>query len=65
MSTKIHRHIQDNITSKNATHMMNLDRRLKIVERRNMNYNYNYNGPARRFTIERRLKIDDRRGIEV
>ena len=64
MSTKNHRRIQDDIESKNATHMMNLDRRLKLAERRNLNYNYHYDGPARRLTIERRLKIHDRRGVE-
>ena len=64
MITQPHRRVQDNITSKNPSHMMNLDRRFKANERRDLNYDYSYNGPARRFVIDRRLKIKDRRCLE-
>jgi len=64
MNTNTHRRIQDNIGSKNTGHTMNLDRRVKINERRDLNSNFSYNGPARRFTIDRRLNVDDRRASE-
>jgi len=64
MITQPRRRLQDGIISKNPTHMMNLDRRFKAKERRDLNYSDNYNGPSRRFIIDRRLKINDRRCIE-
>jgi len=64
MITQIRRRLQDGIVSKNPSHMMNLDRRFKAKERRDLNYNDSYVGPARRFIIDRRLKISDRRCLE-
>jgi len=64
MNTKLRRRLQDGIVSKNPTHIMNLDRRFKARERRDLNYSDNYNGPARRFIVDRRLKINDRRSLK-
>ena len=61
MNTKLRRRLQDGIVSKNPTHKMNLDRRFKAKERRDLNFSDNYSGPARRFIIDRRLEIHDRR----
>jgi hypothetical protein len=64
MNTQFQRRIQDGVAYKKSAHRMNLGRRFIANERRDLNYNYNYNGPARRFIIDRRLKISDRRCIE-
>lgn len=66
MSTKPHRRIHDKLVSKGSTHKMNLDRRLKTNERRNLDYSgYIYSGPARRLiTLDRRVNRGDRRSID-
>ena len=64
MNTKLYRRIEDNVVTKNPSHRLNLDRRFKMNERRNLNSNYNYIGPVRRFTIDRRLGIGDRRAVD-
>lgn len=64
MIDQLRRRIQDGIISKNPAHKMNLDRRFKSNERRDLNYSYVYNGPSRRYTIDRSLKIADRRRIK-
>jgi len=64
MITQLRRRLQDGIISKNPMHKMNLDRRFKAKERRDLNYSDNYNGPSRRFIIDRRLTIHDRRCVE-
>ncbi len=65
MSTQPRRRLQDGIISKNPGHKMNLDRRFKSNERRDLNYANNYDGPVRRYVIDRRLKIVDRRRIKI
>ena len=58
MFTKAQSRIQDDIASKNPAFKIKLNRRLKNKERRNLNcFSYDYKGPARRLTIDRRLKI--------
>jgi len=64
MNKQFHRRVQDNIASKHPSHVMNLDRRFKMNERRDMSASNDYNGPARRFLIDRRLTIEDRRHIK-
>ena len=57
MDTRPQHRTQNDITSKNIAHKINLDRRLKNNERRDQCFfSVNYNSPARRFTIDRRLK---------
>ena len=51
---------QDAILLKNSNQKMNLDRRASNSDRR-VNTDPNYNGPSRRYTIDRRLKLKDRR----
>ena len=58
--TKYRRRIQDAITSKTPTRKMNLDRRRLRSERRSTG-DSDYKGPSRRYTIDRRLNIRDRR----
>jgi len=66
MSNKPHRRIQDKLVLKGSNHKMNLDRRLKTNERRNLDYSgYIYNGPARRLiALDRRVNSADRRFID-
>ena len=63
MSIKSHKRIEDKLAFKNSNHKMNLDRRLKENERRNLDYSGSiYNGPARRLiSLDRRVSISDRR----
>ena len=66
MSTKPRQRIQDKLILKDSTHKMNLDRRLKNNERRNLDYSgHIYNGPSRRLiTLDRRVNPGDRRCID-
>jgi len=57
--TKHRRRLQDSITSKTPTRKMNLDRRVQSDRR--SRHNTDYRGPSRRYTIDRRLNIKDRR----
>ena len=57
------RRLQDDITSKDPTGKMNLDRRKKNRERRTME-NTEYKGLSRRYTIDRRFCTSDRRVAE-
>jgi len=58
MNTKLQHRIQDDVASNNPVHKIKLERRLKNNERRDQNYfSFDYNSPARRFTIDRRLKL--------
>ena len=58
------RRLQDDMLSNNITRKMNLNRRQYNYERRAMMSYYYYDGPARRLTIDRRLKTSDRRKSE-
>jgi len=60
---KLHRRIQDGITSKTPTRKMNLDRRYKNSERRYLK-DSGYKGWARRFTVDRRKTAKDRRKFD-
>ncbi|MCW9014394.1 MAG: hypothetical protein OQL06_11470 [Gammaproteobacteria bacterium] len=62
MDTKPLRRIQDSLDAKNPTHKMNLERRFKNNERRDLK-KITVDAPARRLTIDRRLKTGDRRKI--
>lgn len=53
------RRIQDDITSRDPTGKMNLDRRYPDSERRS-NKDSDYDGPPRRYTIDRRKITKDR-----
>lgn len=55
---KPRRRLQDGITSKTPTRKMDLDRR--NGERRSM-HETDYKGPSRRYTIDRRVGVKDRR----
>ena len=57
------RRIQDGIISKSPNRKLNLDRRTVQSERRG-NTDPNYKGPSRRYTIDRRLNLKDRREKE-
>lgn len=57
--TKHRRRLQDGITSKTPTRKMNLDRRVQSDRR--SRHDTNYKGYSRRFTIDRRLNIKERR----
>jgi len=59
LENKHRRRLQDGITSKTATRKMNLDRRIQSDRR--SRYDTSYKGPSRRFTIDRRSNIKDRR----
>ena len=63
MSNKPRQRIQDKLGLKYSSHKMNLDRRLKKNERRNLDFSgHIYNGPARRIiTLDRRVNQGDRR----
>jgi hypothetical protein len=54
------RRIKDGIILRKSSRNMNLDRRRQNSERRG-NGDPNYTGPARRYTIDRRLNNKDRR----
>ena len=60
------RRLLDAILSKNSNRNSNPDRRIAHNDRRSgsdrrNNRNHGYDGPTSRFTIDRRLKIKDRR----
>ena len=59
-NSKPQRRIQDGISIKNSTRKMNLERRVQNSERRGSG-DANYKGPSRRYTIDRRLNLKDRR----
>ena len=54
------RRLQDILSKDHPKRKMNLDRRAPKSERR-VNTNPHYNGPVRRYTIDRRLNLKDRR----
>jgi len=54
------RRLQDTVHSNNLKRKLNLDRRAVKSERR-VSSNHNYNGPVRRYTIDRRINLNDRR----
>lgn len=54
------RRVSDAIVPKDATHKMNLERRVKGNERRQSD-NSSYRGPGRRLTVDRRINTKDRR----
>jgi len=60
IKAKHNRRLQDAIRWKNPTRKMNYDRRLKNNERRSIYYYAHVSSP-RRFTIDRRLIMKDRR----
>jgi len=51
---------QDIEVSSNADQLLNLDRRAANSDRR-ISDDHNYRGPSRRYTIDRRLNLKDRR----
>ncbi len=54
------RRIQDRVMPKDPVHKLNLDRRVKNSDRRK-NSDPNYSGLSRRYTIDRRVNVRDRR----
>lgn len=52
--------LQDTVNSNNLKRKLNLDRRAVKSERR-VSSNSGYKGPVRRYTIDRRLNLNDRR----
>lgn len=56
------RRLNDTLTSNNKNRKLNLDRRVVNNERR-INTGPNYKGPVRRYTIDRRLNLRDRRDM--
>lgn len=54
------RRLRDTIISNDINSKLNLDRRVAQSDRR-VNTNPHYNGPSRRYTIDRRLNLKDRR----
>ena len=54
------RRLRDTIISNCLNSKLKLDRRIAHSDRR-VNTNPHYNGPSRRYTIERRLNLKDRR----
>ena len=54
------RRLRDTIISNDLNSKLNLDRRIAHSDRR-ANTNPHYNGPSRRYTIERRRNLKDRR----
>jgi len=54
------RRLQDLLSKEHPKRKMNLDRRAAKSERR-IDTDPHYNGPARRYTIDRRLNLKDRR----
>ncbi len=57
---KFRRRMQDRVAPKDPMHKLNLDRRVKYIDRRK-NSDPNYKGPSRRYTIDRRVNTKDRR----
>ncbi len=51
---------QDTVISNNLNQKLNLDRRASNSDRR-INSDPSYKGPSRRYTIDRRLNLKDRR----
>ena len=54
------RRLQDTVTLKDSSRKLNLDRRVLSVDRR-VDTDPNYKGPARRYTVDSRVKLKDRR----
>jgi len=52
--------LQDTVNSNNQNRKLNLDRRAVKSDRR-VNSDPSYKGPVRRYTIDRRLNLNDRR----
>jgi len=52
--------LQDTVNSNNLKRKLNLDRRAVKSDRR-VSSNPSYKGPVRRYTIDRRLNLNDRR----
>lgn len=62
MDNKPNRRLEDSIDTNKHIRKMNLDRRKQNHERRAISFSI-YKGPARRLTIDRRLKVNDRRMV--
>jgi len=54
------RRLKDTVALKNSTRKLNLERRVPSDERRG-DTDLRYKGPARRYTVDSRVKLKDRR----
>jgi len=54
------RRLQDTVILKDSSRKLNLERRILSVDRR-VDTDPDYKGPARRYTVDSRVKLKDRR----
>jgi hypothetical protein len=58
------RRLQDNVAIRDPARKLNLDRRIRTIDRRDLNAP-DYTGPVRRYTIDRRQRTRDRRAAVI